>query len=31
MPLKIQSGMRFGEWEVIERDYHHFKMENYWG
>lgn len=22
MPLKIQSGMRFGEWEVIERDYH---------
>ena len=22
MPLKIQSGMRFGDWEVIERDYH---------
>lgn len=22
MPLKLQSGMRFGEWEVIERDYH---------
>lgn len=21
MPLKIQSGMKFGEWEVIERDY----------
>ena len=22
MPLKLQAGMRFGEWEVIERDYH---------
>lgn len=22
MPLKLQPGMRFGEWEVIERDYH---------
>lgn len=21
MPLKIQSGMKFGDWEVIERDY----------
>lgn len=22
MPLKLQAGMRFGDWEVIERDYH---------
>ena len=22
MPIKLQAGMRFGEWEVIERDYH---------